>query len=128
MEQQLKEDLSAFGAPVKQYTREIEKVESFLKGNHFLVGLTDRTFWNHILTLLRRVDQNDQNEMPFDTEDIGLEERTIHITEDFKKYMAKDRPFCLTDFETKLLQVYFQKMKEEQNEQKTSCSSGSPIR
>lgn len=92
-----------------EFLPEIKYVEIFLKEKNFDINETSVLFWNHFITLLERIDENNQNN--FDLEDTeALSTEAKKLTQEFEEYLNRYRSFNLTPFEKYLMEIYFEQI------------------
>lgn len=93
----------------EEYTKDIQLIEQFLSEKELDTDKTTILFWNHMVSLLKRIDTNQQH-----TTDKHLPPETnkevIGITRSFIFFMASKRKFNITPTETYLLSVYFKQL------------------
>lgn len=96
---------------INQYLEEVQYVEDFLDEKKLKINKTNLLFWNHLITLFERVDENDQNQFDLDEVD-ELSKESEKLTRSFETYIHKRRAFDLTEFERYLMQVHFEQIKK----------------
>lgn len=102
---EIKEHVPAF----ENYKAEVRLIEQFFEEKNIEIESTTIIFWNHIITLLERVDEDEQNttEEPVDR----MSDEAQKLTDDFKQFLNSHRPFELTGLEHYLLTIYFEQFK-----------------
>lgn len=111
MDSEVRKKLSQYFESIDQYQKEIDLTQEFFRSKNIPIDNLDEIYWNHLLTLLNRVDTNSQNNMEIEElEDIS-EEATL-LTNEFENYLSQHREFTLTPFESMLLNIYSQKFLE----------------
>lgn len=99
---------------ISEYVKEVEWIERFFEEKELDIKQTTPVFWNHIITLLERVDQNEQNSM--ETNDVDkMSAEAEALTEEFAQYIGERRSFEITDFEKFLLTIYFEQLIKGEN-------------
>src|SRR5699024_1866459 len=99
---------------INEYVREVEWIEEFFGEKELDIRQTTPIFGNHIITLLERVDQNEQNSMETnDVDKMSAEAETL--TDEFACYIDERRSFEITDFEKFLLTIYFEQLIKGEN-------------
>ena len=111
MNEQLKTRLKQYHENFDDFQEYVQIVEHSLEKNGFLmVAEENEVFWNHVLSLLRRMLNNEQNVMEVDFE---IEEYYLNQSRELKEILNQKMQKEMTDFEAILLAIYFQKFAEE---------------
>lgn len=98
---------------IGDYRSEVEVIEKFLKDHELPLNEEHRLlFWNHFITLFKRVDQNEMNELDKE-ESFVAEEEAVKLTEVLHGRLMEIRDFNITEFEEFLLLVYMQMLLDE---------------
>lgn len=98
---------------IEQFNEEIQITEQFFFKKDLNHKVMDEVFWNHILSLINRIDSNEQNDLEvYDMEEIG--ENAIELMEEYVIEMSRYRKFNVTNFEKMLLSIYTQRMLNEE--------------
>lgn len=97
-------------ASIDQYSKEVELIEAFFESKDINIEDATVIFWNHLVTLLERVDEDSQNSSEEEPAD-KMSEEAQQLTDEFQAYLHNHRPFYLTDFEHYLLTIYFEQYK-----------------
>ncbi|WP_440896588.1 hypothetical protein ACS127_00850 [Amphibacillus sp. Q70] len=95
---------------IDNYPKEVQLTEQFCIEKGIAVEQTAVVFWNHIITLLERIDEDDQNS----TEQTPAEEmskQAQELTGDYVDFMNSHRPFDITAFEKYLITIHFEQLK-----------------
>lgn len=91
------------------YTSDIQLIEQFLFEKELDTEKTTIFFWNHMISLLKRIDNNHQHSadqhLPPETN-----KEVIDLTREFTLFMASKRKFNVTPVETYLLSVYLKQL------------------
>lgn len=116
MEQTQYEEIEKHVPSIKEYADEVNEIVLFFKEKNLNIEKTSPMFWNHVITLLDRVDQGEQNEIELeDSEEMSV--YTQQLTADFEKQINQLRTFNLTGFESYMLTIHFEQIiKENENE------------
>lgn len=99
---------------IGRYTTEVVNIETFFIEKELDIQKTTPVFWNHVITLLERVDEDEQNSLETDDVDL-MSKEAIQLTEEFIYYLNAKRPFGITEFESYLLTIYFEQLIEGEN-------------
>lgn len=113
MEKKTKEQLQKYHPNLDSYDKEIKVVEDFFTSKGYgLMIETDEVFWNHMISLIQRMDDNSLNEMEVDIE---IDEIFYDNANELIALLKEVREVTITEFELFLLAIYFQKFKEDLN-------------
>lgn len=111
MKKQLEEQLMQYHPNLKQYEKEIVLIEQFFQENGFFEQIEENeVFWNHMLSLIQRMDEKSLNDMEVDLE---LKEAYLTQAKTLIDTLSTVRDVEITEFELFLLGIYFQKFQEE---------------
>lgn len=97
---------------IEKYLKEVKVIEAFFKEKELSVENTTPMFWNHIITLLERIDENAQNEIEIS----DAEEMSSHaqeLTNEFENILNDKRKFDLTEFENYMMTIHFEQIIKE---------------
>ncbi|MGY3776366.1 hypothetical protein [Helcococcus sueciensis] len=109
MEQSIYKQLSENIENISEYTNEIEKTEEFFLSRKINKETLDEVFWNHLITLLERIDNDEQNDLEMDELD-EISKEAKDLLDEYISEMNKIRNFDVNNFEKKLLSIYTQRM------------------
>jgi len=94
---------------INDYLDEIEYVESFFEKKKMNINDTNVMFWNHLITLFERIDEDDQNNLDLEDVEKPSDEAQL-LTKEFEAHLNNYRPFELTKFEKYLMQIHFEQI------------------
>lgn len=94
---------------IHNYEKEVAIVEQFFEEKGLSIQDTTVVFWNHLITLLERIDDQQQNVMEFEGAD-EMSQEAQQMTDEFSAFMHQHRSFDLTQFEKYLLTLYFEQL------------------
>lgn len=113
MEESIYSSLSKNIVNIDNYEREIKETEKFFYSKNIKKSKLDEIFWNHLLSLFERIDSNLQNDLEsYKIE--GITKESEILLEEYIKYISKIRNFSINNFERMLLNIYTQRMLEEE--------------
>lgn len=100
-----------------EYKKEVSQIEHFLSRNLLKLD-TDLApvFWNHMLSLLVRIDANEMNDMEID-DNFVPDAEAVDLTTQLGNELSKIRNFDVTKFEEFLLLLYIQRLLEERKKE-----------
>ncbi|WP_028273447.1 hypothetical protein [Atopococcus tabaci] len=97
---------------IEKYSKEVGLIEEFFVEKNLQIEKTTPVFWNHVITLMERIDNDEQNDLDLDqTEEMSKTAK--ELTKDFVDHLNQSRAFETTDFENYLLTIYFEQLKNE---------------
>ena len=97
-------------ASIRSYLNEIDCIEKFLTNHNLTISEEDKAvFWNHFVSLFRRVDMNEMDTLEVD---LSFEPsvETLLITKLLILELKTLRNFDITEFEEFLIILYMQKL------------------
>lgn len=104
--QEIKEQVPS----IEKYPKEVELIEEYFNKIGVEVEQTTVVFWNHIITLLERIDSDEQNDLEIEQTEVMSKEATV-LTDGLIEHLRRFRKFNITSFEKYLLTIYFEQIK-----------------
>lgn len=104
--QEIKEQVPS----IEKYPKEIKLIEEYLNTIGVEVEQTTIVFWNHIITLLERIDSDEQNDLEIEQTEV-MSQEAVELTEGLREHLRRFRKFDTTSFENYLLTIYFEQIK-----------------
>ncbi|MBP1920708.1 hypothetical protein [Youngiibacter multivorans] len=102
---------------IRNYMLEVEVIERFLEDNLLELKEDHRLlFWNHFITLFKRIDQNEQNNLDKE-ETFTAEKEAEMLTAKLHDKLMEVRNFKTTEFEEFLVLVYMQMLIDERRKE-----------
>jgi len=109
MKQEKFEQIEKHVTTINQYLDEVKYVELFLEEKEIDINKTSVMFWNHLITLFERIDENNQNNLDLEDAETTSTEAQL-LTQEFENYLDTYRSFNLTEFEKYLMEIYFEQI------------------
>lgn len=116
MKKLMVEKVKEYFPNIENYSKEINLTEKFFSKIGVDESLMDEVFWNHLLSLLERIDTNIQNSLEFSESD-EISEKEKDVVKNYIEEMNLIRNFDITDFEKFLLEIYVKKFISEKEEE-----------
>jgi len=107
MENAIKENLKQYFDDIDGFSVEITEAKEMLEVICPVLE-SDEMFWNHYLSLIVRVRNSEQNDLPFENNG-DISEASIDKAREFIDGISLFKVDTITDFEQYLLAIYFEK-------------------
>lgn len=115
MKRKVRESLKKYFGDLSNYEDFLVKIECLLKKNNILRKLDDEIFWNHIISLFKRIENDEQNNFEV-IDDKELKDESLKIANSISDIVEKNFNKKITEFEKFLIQIYAQKAMEGGND------------
>jgi len=115
MKNEIREKLKTYFTDFEGFEDEIVIAEDALVEMKEESLLSDEMFWNHYLSLVIRIRNNEQNQMEIDANDMSDESR--ELSDQFAESLSCLNLGGITAFERYLLAIYFEKHRKEVGKQ-----------
>lgn len=100
---------------IVHYQKEVQLIEHFFNEKQLNIEEATPVFWNHVITLFKRIDADEQNHLELDPPEEMSEDAQKLVTE-FEEYLDQHRAFDISEFEKYLLTIYFEQLTKNKGE------------